>query len=44
MIGVRAMNESALRTQQTTLWDPSFESDACGMGCVAQLDAEASHK
>ena len=37
------MNESALRAQQTTLWDPSFESDACGMGFVAQLDAEASH-
>ena len=37
------MNESALRAQQTTLWDPSFESDACGMGFVAQLDAETSH-
>ena len=28
MIGVEAMNASALRAQQTTLWDPSFESDA----------------
>ena len=37
------MNESALRAQQITLWDPSFESDACGMGFVAQLDGEASH-
>ena len=37
------MNESALRAQQTTLWDPSFESDACGMGFVAQLDGKASH-
>ncbi len=37
------MNESALKAQQTTLWDPSFESDACGMGFVAQLDGQASH-
>ena len=37
------MNESALKAQQTTLWDPSFESDACGMGFVAQLYGQASH-
>ena len=37
------MNEDALKAQQTTLWEPSFESDACGMGFVAQLDGEPSH-
>ena len=37
------MNEHALKAQQTTLWERSFESDACGMGFVAQLDGEPSH-
>ncbi|SJZ78013.1 glutamate synthase (NADPH/NADH) large chain [Pilibacter termitis] len=26
-----------------TLWEPTFEHDACGMGFVAQLDGEDSH-
>lgn len=37
------MKENALKAQQTTLWEPSFESDACGMGFVAQLDGKDSH-
>lgn len=37
------MKEAALKAQQTTLWDPSFESDACGMGFVAHIEGEASH-
>ena len=32
------MNTGAIEAQKTTLWDPSFESDACGMGFVAQID------
>ncbi|URZ87780.1 glutamate synthase large subunit [Floricoccus penangensis] len=28
---------------ETTLWDPSFESDACGMGFVAHIDGQPSH-
>ena len=43
MIGVKAMNTGAIEAQKTTLWDPSFESDACGMGFVAQIDGMASH-
>nr|WP_187230102.1 MULTISPECIES: glutamate synthase large subunit [unclassified Lactococcus] len=26
-----------------TLWQPEFESDACGMGFIAQIDGKASH-
>lgn len=37
------MNTGAIEAQKTTLWDPSFESDACGMGFVAQIDGMASH-
>lgn len=37
------MDEQALKAQQTTMWDPSFESAACGMGYVAQIDGRASH-
>ncbi|MGF0112786.1 glutamate synthase large subunit [Streptococcus sp. SGI.013] len=37
------MKESALRAQETTLWDPSFESDACGMGFVSQIEGKQSH-
>ncbi len=28
---------------KTTLWQPDFESDACGMGFIAQIDGKASH-
>ncbi|RZI48138.1 glutamate synthase large subunit [Lactococcus kimchii] len=38
------MNKEAKYAQQTTLWDPSFESDACGMGFIAQIDGKASHQ
>ena len=37
------MKKSALSAKETTLWDPSFESDACGMGFVAHIDGEQSH-
>lgn len=26
-----------------TLWQPEFESDACGMGFITQIDGKASH-
>lgn len=35
------MNKNEALT--TTLWDPSFESDACGMGFVAHIDGQPSH-
>ncbi|MCH4169287.1 MAG: glutamate synthase large subunit [Streptococcaceae bacterium] len=38
------MKSAAKKAMQTTLWDPSFESDACGMGFVAQIDGVPSHK
>ncbi|MDR1567427.1 MAG: glutamate synthase large subunit [Streptococcaceae bacterium] len=38
------MKEVAKQAMKTTLWDPSFESDACGMGFVAQIDGIPSHK
>lgn len=30
--------------KDTTMYDPSFEKDACGMGFVAQIDGIASHQ
>ncbi|MDR1013009.1 MAG: glutamate synthase subunit alpha, partial [Lactobacillales bacterium] len=30
--------------KKKTLWDPSFEKSACGMGFVAQIDGKASHQ
>ena len=38
------MREVIKKAKQTTLWDPSFETDACGMGFVAQIDGIASHQ
>ena len=38
------MREVIKKAKQTTLWDPSFETDACGMGFVAQIDDIASHQ
>ena len=32
------MREVIKKAKQMTLWDPSFETDACGMGFVAQID------
>ena len=37
------MNKEAKQAMQTTLWQPDFESDACGMGFIAQIDGKASH-
>ncbi|BAQ25000.1 glutamate synthase large subunit [Streptococcus troglodytae] len=38
------MREVIKKAKQTTLWEPSFETDACGMGFVAQIDGIASHQ
>lgn len=38
------MREVIKKAKQMTLWDPSFETDACGMGFVAQIDGIASHQ
>ncbi|MDR0922186.1 MAG: glutamate synthase large subunit [Lactobacillales bacterium] len=38
------MNTEAMNAKKTTLWDPSFESAACGMGFVAQVDGIVSHQ
>ncbi|GFH42077.1 glutamate synthase [Lactococcus hodotermopsidis] len=32
------------QAKQQTLWDQSFESDACGMGFIAQIDGRATHE
>jgi glutamate synthase (NADPH/NADH) large chain len=32
------------RLKESTLWDPSFEKSACGMGFVAHIDGRASHQ
>lgn len=37
------MNKEAKQAMKTTLWQPDFESDACGMGFIAQIDGKASH-
>ena len=37
------MNKKAKQAMKTTLWQPDFESDACGMGFIAQIDGKASH-
>ena len=33
--------ETALKN---TMWEPEFESDACGMGFIAQIDGQPSHQ
>ncbi|MDR1605756.1 MAG: glutamate synthase large subunit [Streptococcaceae bacterium] len=33
-----------LQAKQLTLWDQSFESDACGMGFIAQIDGKPTHE
>jgi glutamate synthase (NADPH/NADH) large chain len=38
------MKKEAIEANQKTLWDPSFESAACGMGFVAQVDGIYSHQ
>ena len=38
------MEMNAKTAQQHTLWEPSFESDACGMGFIAQIEGQASHQ
>ncbi|MFC4652608.1 glutamate synthase large subunit [Lactococcus nasutitermitis] len=38
------MKKEAEKALQNTLWRPEFESDACGMGFIAQIDGKASHK
>lgn len=30
-------------TEAPTMYDPSFEKDACGMGFIAQMEGNASH-
>ncbi len=37
------MDKKAENALKTTLWEPFFESDACGMGFIAQIDGQASH-
>ena len=32
------------QNQEKTMYDPSFEKDACGMGFIAQIDGIASHQ
>ncbi|MDT2485284.1 glutamate synthase large subunit [Enterococcus avium] len=31
-------------TEAPTMYDPSFEKDACGMGFIAQMEGKASHQ
>ncbi|WP_371853974.1 glutamate synthase large subunit [Enterococcus hulanensis] len=31
-------------TEGPTMYDPSFEKDACGMGFIAQMEGQASHQ
>lgn len=38
------MKAEARKAMKTTLWQPDFESDACGMGFIAQIDGRASHQ
>ncbi len=33
-----------LQARRQTLWDQSFESDACGMGFIAQIDGKPTHE
>ena len=33
-----------LQARQQTLWDQTFESDACGMGFIAQIDGKPTHE
>ncbi|MDR0614599.1 MAG: glutamate synthase large subunit, partial [Lactobacillales bacterium] len=35
---------NAKSLKENTMWDPSFESSACGMGFVAQVDGKKSHQ
>jgi len=36
-------NRPVLQSSQPSLYHPSFEHDACGIGCMAHLDGKASH-
>jgi glutamate synthase (NADPH/NADH) large chain len=35
---------NAKSLKENTMWDPRFESSACGMGFVAQIDGKKSHQ
>jgi glutamate synthase (NADPH/NADH) large chain len=41
--GLMSMTKQQV-TEAPTMYDPSFEKDACGMGFIAQMEGKASHQ